>query len=33
MGRACSMSGREEEYIQNIGGKDMRKETIRKTKI
>jgi hypothetical protein len=33
MGRACRMSGGEEENIQNIGGKDMRKETIRKTKM
>jgi hypothetical protein len=32
MGRACSMNGDDEEYIQDIGGKARRKETTRKTK-
>jgi hypothetical protein len=33
MGRACSMNGGEEEWIRDIGGKVMRKETTRKTKM
>jgi hypothetical protein len=32
MGRASSMNGREEEYIQDFGGKARRKEATRKTK-
>jgi hypothetical protein len=32
MGKACTTNGGEEECIQNIGGKERRKETIRKTK-
>jgi hypothetical protein len=32
MGRACNANGKEEEFIQYIGGKAIRKETTRKTK-
>jgi hypothetical protein len=32
MGRACSTNGQEEKSIEDIGGKDLRKETTRKTK-
>jgi hypothetical protein len=32
MGRACSMNGGEEDYIQDISGKARRKETTRKIK-
>jgi hypothetical protein len=32
MGRACSTNGREEECIEDIGGKAREKETTRKTK-
>jgi hypothetical protein len=33
MGRGCSMDGREEECIQDIGGKARKKETTRKSKL
>jgi hypothetical protein len=33
MGGACSMNGREEECIYDIGGKARRKETTGKTKM
>jgi hypothetical protein len=32
MGRACSTNGREDECIQDIGGKARRKEATRKAK-
>jgi hypothetical protein len=32
MDRACSTSGAEKEFIEDIGGKARRKETTRKTK-
>jgi hypothetical protein len=33
MGRVCSMNGREEKCIKDMGGKARRKETTRKTKM
>jgi hypothetical protein len=32
MSRTCSTNGREDEFIEDIGGKAIRKETTRKTK-
>jgi hypothetical protein len=32
MGMACSTNAKEEEYIQDFGGKARRKEITRKTK-
>jgi hypothetical protein len=32
MGRACNTNGGEEKYMQDIGGKSIRKETTGKTK-
>jgi hypothetical protein len=33
MNRACSTNEGEEEWVYNVGGKDRKKKTTRKTKI